>query len=173
VQISSDENPSKYKIKYVGVHTCRDPSTFQQIIDMPDQNETSNSFFINFGSKSYNDPTNIISQAVQKQLQMPMPSSLRSLVTQDCSEEVLSNLTPGSSPADCFMLGDELAALVGSTYPPSNVGTSLHDQEDMISSLHSSPRSLETAFVPNSFAQLEQDCMLFGFDIEDNDFPST
>jgi hypothetical protein len=140
---------------------------------MPDQNETGNSFFINFGSKNCNSPTKIISQVAPKQLQMSLPSSLQSPVTQDCSEEVLSNLTPGSSPTDCFMLGDELAALLGSTYPPSDVGASIHDQADMISSLHSSPRSLEMGFVPNSFAQLEQDCMLFRFDIEDDDFLST
>ncbi|KAJ4753819.1 WRKY DNA-binding protein 70 [Rhynchospora pubera] len=166
----SEEDPSKYNITYIGEHTCRDPSTFHQIIDMPDTKETSNSFLISFGQTSYNNHMKTIRQ--ETQVQMPMPSSLQSAGTQDCSEEVLSNLTPGSSPADCFMLGDELAALVGPTCHALNVG-SIRDQHDMGSSLHSSPRSIEMGFMPNSFAQLDQDYMLFGFDKEDDDFPTT
>ncbi|KAF3331847.1 putative WRKY transcription factor 70 [Carex littledalei] len=165
----SEDNPSKYNITYIGVHTCQDPSTLHQIIDMPDSKEIGNSFLIKFGSNNYNRPTKIIGQEQQR----PMPSPLQSPGTQGCSEEVVSSLTPGSSPADCFMLGDELAALVGSTWHTLNV-SSIHDQADMLSSLHSSPRSLEMGFMPNSFAlQLDQDCMLFGFDNEDDDFPSS
>lgn len=113
----------------------------------------------------------IINQVPKTQPQMPTPSPHQSPGTQDCSEEVLSNLTPSSSPADCFMLGDELAALVGSPCHVLNLG-SIHDQADMGCSLQSSPKSLEMGFVPNSFAQLDQDCMLFRFDNDDNDFPS-
>lgn len=137
---------------------------------MPDSKETGNSFLISFGSNNYSRPTKIIGQLQEQQVQRPMPSPLQSPGTQDCSEEVVSSLTPGSSPADGFMLGDELAALVGSTWNTLNV-SSIHDQADKLSSLHSSPRSLEMGFMPNSFAQLDQDCMLFGFDNEDGDFP--
>ncbi|KAJ3682915.1 hypothetical protein LUZ60_013142 [Juncus effusus] len=157
----TDEDPCTFNVTYIGDHTCRDPSTFQQIIELPDPLQTNNSFIINFGSP--NAP-----KFIKKEAQLSITPSSFPPFSGNSHEDVFSNLTSESSPVDqAFVSGNELAAIVG----PASQTFSVYDQGEMMSSLHSSPMSLDLEFMPSSIFGLDHDeYSLFGFDNEDGDF---
>lgn len=117
-------------ITYMGEHTCRDPSMLPQIIS---PSNLKGSCLISFGS----NPTHHDNRE-----EAPLPSSFPSNYTQEYYEEVLSNLSPGSSAA--HNEGSKLKTPLRST----------SDHGDATSGFHSSTSSLDMDFVTDSFEDI-------------------
>ncbi|XP_038981089.1 probable WRKY transcription factor 70 [Phoenix dactylifera] len=132
VQRSEDD---EFIITYMGEHTCREPAMLPHIIS-PSYLE--GSCLISFRS----NPTDNRQEA-------PLPSSFPSY-KQECHEEVLSNLSPGSSSSAYVTLsaayeGSKLMTPLGST----------SDHGDVTSGFHSSTSSLHyVGFGTDSFEDI-------------------
>ncbi|XP_072997668.1 transcription factor WRKY45-1-like [Typha latifolia] len=95
----SKEDPSKFVIIYKGEHTCSgDPSTIAQIIETT--SSPKDSHLISFGSNTIPPPP---PPPVQSKQETQLVSSSNSAKHDCCNEDyVVSNPTPGGSPAEFF-----------------------------------------------------------------------
>ncbi|XP_072982948.1 transcription factor WRKY45-1-like [Typha latifolia] len=130
----SEDDPSTYIITYIGEHTCRDPSTI--IVEAPTPGE---SCLINFGSNK-----NTFFR--QESSYVPMSTPFRSLKQEHCDEDVLSNLTPGSSSQTYAAPADQAATQITMPAP---------DQGDVTSSFHSIHASLDMSFMGASSSEID------------------
>ncbi|XP_020107963.1 probable WRKY transcription factor 70 [Ananas comosus] len=130
----SEDDPTTYIITYMGEHTCRDPSTIPQILEPPLPGD---SYLISFKSDHATElPKSEAAAAAAAAAVKPSSSSFK----QDCDEDVLSSITPAaSSQAECSLLPDQLAAIVGdcSGNPFEGLAIALNEG-DVTSGVHSS-----------------------------------